>query len=59
MMSSLVGVKEIRAVENGYIVEARYPYGGKPSGYGEVICSSIKDVHKLIDQIFECVEKPK
>ena len=40
--------KEIRQVSGGFIVEARWPYGPEPSGYGEVICKTIDDVCDLI-----------
>lgn len=57
-MGTIIGIKEIRSVGNGYIVEARYPYGPDPAGYGEVICPTIKEVHELIDKVFDCVENP-
>ena len=48
---TVVLVKEIRKVSNGYIVEVRWPYGNEPCGYGEVICPTIEDVIALIRKV--------
>lgn len=45
---TLVMIRQIRKVRNGYIVEARWPIGDTPAGYGEVLCHSIDDVIKTI-----------
>lgn len=55
-MRPLILVKEIRQVKGGFIVEARWPYGDDPSGYGEVICKTLKEVYELIDR---CAIKDK
>ena len=40
--------QEIRHVVGGYIVEMRYPYGGTPGAYGEVLCRNLEEVFALI-----------
>lgn len=47
-MSTCTMVKEIRKVTGGYIVEARWPYGPDPGGYGEVVCTTFKEVVDLL-----------
>lgn len=41
-------IKEIRQVSGGFIVEARWPIGGDPSGYGEVICRTLEEVLQVV-----------
>ena len=48
-MSDIVLVQQIRHVRGGYIVEARWPFGGRPAGYGEVICKTLREVFDLIE----------
>ena len=36
--------RQIRTAVGGYIVELCWPYGGEPSGYGEVLCTSWEEV---------------
>lgn len=40
--------REIRRVTGGFIVELRWPYGGNPIGYGEVICTTWDEVEALL-----------
>jgi hypothetical protein len=47
-MADLILVQEIRQVSGGFIVEARWPMGNKPGGYGEVICPKFDDVIALL-----------
>jgi len=37
-------VKEIRQIPTGFIVQARWPIGPEPSGYGEVLCKTLDEV---------------
>ena len=47
-MGPLVICKEIRQVEGGWIVECRWPYGGIPAGFGEVVCTTWDEVVDLL-----------
>lgn len=40
--------REIRRVEGGWIVEMRWPWGGEPGGFGEVICGTWDEVVLLL-----------
>ena len=44
----------VKKVEGGYIVEARWPYGNDPSGYGEVICRNFDEV---VDLLKKCADE--
>ena len=41
-------IQEIRQVSGGFIVEARWPVGPDPSGYGEVICKTLEEVFDIV-----------
>lgn len=43
-------IKNIRKVENGYIVEARWPFGGSPAGFGEVVCTDLLQVLLMVSK---------
>jgi len=43
-----VMVKEIRQLPTGFIVQARWPVGPEPSGYGEVLCKTFEEVILLL-----------
>jgi len=53
--------REIRKVRGGYIAELRYPYGGNPSGYGEVIYRTwgelLDGLSKAADEIDEVLDE--
>ncbi len=44
----MVICQEIRKVKNGYILDLRWPFGGEPMGYGEVICTDWGKVIELL-----------
>ena len=47
-MSGLIITSEILHVKGGYIVKLRWPYGGSPGGYGEVVALTMNEVLDLI-----------
>lgn len=49
--------KEIRTAVGGYIVELRYPYGGQPVGYGEVLCSTWEEVIRNLTEANPVTQK--
>lgn len=47
---SIVICKEVRQVTGGFIVEVRWPYGGEPTGFGEVVCKTWPEVIELLSR---------
>jgi len=54
-MKTNILCKEIRQVATGFIVEAQWPTGGEPGGYGEVICKDMEEVIRVLKDC-QCVD---
>ena len=55
---TVIVCKEIRKVVGGYIIEMRWPYGGEPMGYGEVVCETWEEVIGKLTTAADQQQKP-